>query len=1056
MVIGPRPGHATTAGVPQATINPIVVRLPIVDGNDIKFTRISPTAGLSQTQVLKIAQDNQGFIWFGTQYGLNRYDGYRFREFKHDPKDPGTLSGVHIYALFKDRAGALWVGCFDTLDRLDPTTERVTHYRIDPARPGGPSQSVTHISQDKEGMLWLATSNGLYMLDPTSGKTARFAHLSGDPFSLSSNSIKSTSEDRSGLFWVATSEGVDSLDRRTGKITLHIPLKESHEMFFYEDSRGRSWITYASGNGLAEYARDTRTVTRYSFATRELAGAPLTGVIAMLEDHAGKLWLGTGTDGILQLDVNNKRFVRYKNHPDDPRSLTDNRVITLFEDREGDIWLGLGASEPSFFTTKSVPFLQLPYQPGNDVNLGEALVNAICEDRRGNLWMGTTGALNKYDRTTGLHVSYQVPGHGINGDVISIIEDKDGMLWLGTNGQGLFRFDPLTRRMKAYRHDPDNPASLSGNAVYRLFIDRDGTLWATTSDGLDHYDAARDRFDTYRYGTGTIAVYFAINEDRRGTLWIGSPDGLLGFDPKTRAFRAINPKNTSGERINSIYVDNLADLWLGTQSGLKHVNPNTGIVASYFEADGLPSNAISCILGGDDGALWLSTTRGISRFDTRARTIKNYSIADGLPGADLTGYSACYKSASGEMFFGGFAGATAFYPKRVIDDNYVPAIVLTELDIAGVPVSPAAGTPLTRTIGYTQQLTLTNNQNTFALEFAALSFRNPATNRYRYTLAGLDSDWHQVTSERRLASYTALGAGAYEFRLQGATSRGPWSEPGTALRITILPPWWGTWWFRSIIGLLIAFFLWSAYRYRMRQIAGEFQIRLQERISERARIARELHDSMLQGFQGLVLRLQAARNMLPGKPLEAAGALDAALDRADRTVAEGRAAVEELRTATLISTDPVETLRELGQELLESSHAAQRPTFRVLVEGQPRPLDITVGDDIYFIAREAMRNAITHGRATELEAELSFSNQSFSMRIRDSGVGIDPLVLREGRRRGHWGLPGMRERANSVGAEMRIWSEQGAGTEIEITVPGPIAYGTRSNRERSNAQEESE
>jgi ligand-binding sensor domain-containing protein len=243
----PRALAALPNEVLQATIDAQIVRYPMSDGHGINFSRLSRSAGLSQTRVSQIAQDNQGFVWFGTQHGLARYDGYRLREFKHDPTDPDTLSGVDVFDLFKDRSGALWVACYDSLDRLDPTTERVTHFRIDSADSHGQSQRVIHISQDSDGMLWLATDNGLYRFDPHSGHSVRFGHNPADPSSLSSNSIKSTTEDRAGMLWVATGEGMDSFDRVAGKVLLHIPLKESREMTFFQDSRGRDWITFASG-----------------------------------------------------------------------------------------------------------------------------------------------------------------------------------------------------------------------------------------------------------------------------------------------------------------------------------------------------------------------------------------------------------------------------------------------------------------------------------------------------------------------------------------------------------------------------------------------------------------------------------------------------------------------------------------------------------------------------------------------------------------------------------------------------------------------------------------
>jgi ligand-binding sensor domain-containing protein/signal transduction histidine kinase len=1038
---------------PEANLNPKIIHMPMTDGSGIRFARLGGSSGLSQTRVLQIVQDNQGFLWFATQYGLDRYDGYKFRHFMPDPKNPDSLSGVNIYALFKDDRGALWVGCFNSLDRLDPTTEKVTHYRIDVAGPGGRPQRVTHISQDNAGMLWLASANGLYMLDPLSGRTRHFVHSTNDPFSLSSNSVKSTMQDREGALWVVTSEGIDRFEHRTGRVTLHIPLMEGREMYMHQDRLGRYWIVYASGNGLAEYDPVSNVLTRYSFSPGESPATSLTGVVALLEDKNGTLWLGTATEGILKFDVDNHRFIRFKNRPDDPSSLTENRVASLYQDREGSIWAGLGASEPVVFTDRAQSFTQILEPPGNVAGLGEKLVDAIFIDHQETLWLATTGALNRIDRKDGHFKRYQIPGGGVSGDVVTIAQAKDHTLWLGTSGEGLVHFDPDTERIRSYRHVSGDPTSLSSNTVFRVLIDRTGTLWATTLEGLVRYDSTHDNFVTYRFGFGSATALIGLVEDGQGGLLTASNNGLLRFDPASSSFNVVDTEDQSGERINSIYLRGAGDVWVGTQYGLRHVDMNTKHVWNYSEKDGLASSAIECILGDDAGNLWMGTTRGISKFDTRRGTFSNYSVADGLPGDDMTGWGACFKSSEGELFFGGFAGGTSFFPSKVTEDNDVPIVVLTELDIAGEPVSPKPGTSLSRTIGYTRKLTLPYSQNTIALEFSALSFRSPSTNRYRYRLSGIDSSWQQGSSDRRLASYTALAPGDYQFNVQGATIRGPWGEPGAVLDVTILPPWWATWWFRSLAGIVAMLALVSAYNLRMRQIARQFQMRLQARLSERARIARDLHDSILQGIQGLLLRLQAVRNMLPDQPDLAASALDDALDRADRSVAEGRSAVEDLRSNKLISTDPVGTLRDLGRDILEWSELPHRSKYRLVVEGQARPLDEVVGDDVYFIAKEALRNAVNHGNATEIETELSFGD-SFSMRIRDNGVGIDATVIREGQRAGHWGLPGMRERAQSIGAKLRVWSEQAAGTEIELTVPGSIAYAKPFLRARSTTQQE--
>ena len=1039
--------------VPDAGVLSQTIRLPVTDGNDIRFRRIFTATGLSQTRASHIVQDNKGFLWFGTQYGLNRYDGYEFKVFKHDPGHLGSLSGVYIYSLFKDRSGALWIGTDQSLDRFDPTTESFAHFRIDSFDSNGVPIFVVHICQDRSGLLWLSTSNGLYSLNPATGSIGHYRHDPRDPSSLSSNDIKSAGEDKDGRLWVANAEGLDVLDRSTGKVLQHVGLKVvAREFSFYEDHFGVFWIFDGSDDGMAVLDRTTNRVTRYSLYDQRSGRAIKGGVYSMLEDRDGVLWLAASSAGLLKFDRERRSFVGYRNYPGNTDSLADDHLTTLFEDREGNIWVGLHQAAPDFFSRRSPPFEMFRHQPGNSASLSGRLVTTIYEDAQGLLWIGSTGAFDRIDRRSGEYFSSRTIGPGINADVLSIIKDQADLLWVGTAGQGVGRFDIKSGRFRAYQHDPADPSSLSNDTVNRVLIDHSGTLWATTWDGLDRFDRESDGFTVYR-PEGRSLIYGNIMEDPQGILWLSGPSGLHRFDPATGKFTIFkhspdDSSSLSSNRVVSTHVDRSGTMWVATKNGLGQFDARTGQFKTYYERDGLGGNAIDCILEDERGSLWMSTNKGISRFDLTNRTFTNYSAADGLPGEDLTGWSACFKSQSGEMFFGGFSGAVAFQPDKVLDRSYIPPTVLTDLRLSGNPVEIGSNSPLKKSITYVSNLTLAHEQDVFSLTFAALSYLSPATNRYRYKLQGLDRRWNEVGSDRRLATYTTLPPGKYTFLVQGATSSGAWGEPGVALRIEILPPWWGTSWFRVIIAGLLVCSVLAVYYYRVRRLEQQFHIRLGERLGERTRIARELHDSMLQGFQGLMFRLQAVRDMLPARPTEAMDALETALDKGDQAIAAGREAVQDLRSSTLVGNDVAQTLTALGEELVATVCSGEVPTYRVLVQGKPRILDTVVRDEVYRIAREALRNAFRHSRARAVEAEISYGDQLVSLRIRDDGTGFDVHDLAQGHRLGHWGAQGMRQRATSFGGQLNVWSKQGAGTEVELTIPAAIAYGTSAKRGR--------
>jgi ligand-binding sensor domain-containing protein/signal transduction histidine kinase len=1030
--------------VPQVRPEVHILPVSVMDGRDIQFSHLTAAQAPSQTQVSLIIQDDQGFLWFATQQGLNRYDGYKCKVFAHDPEVPDSLGGSFVYSLFKDRSGSIWVGTEQSFDRFDPTMESFTHVHINREDP-----IVIQITQDISGMLWLSTPKGLYRLDPANQRVVRFAANRSDPYALSSDQIESTGEDGDGNFWVVTVHGFDKFDRNTGRVTLHIPLPESTSeslcspacRSFHEDRFGVFWII--SRSGLAVLDLKANRVTKFTLDERGPRSKGLTGVNAFLENYDGTMWFGTTDQGLLKFDRAHRRFIRYRNYSGDPESLSENHVISLYQDQGKNIWVGFYATIPDFFVGTPIPYQAFRPALGTRANTGENLVNAIYKDREGNLWMGTGGALYRVDGQTERYIRYDLAGVGVSTEVLAIAEDHSGALWIGTEHLGLIRFEPKAGRLKRFRHRPSDPHSLSDNTVARIWVEPNGIMWVSTWDGLDRFDPASETFVTYKSDPKATEPYFSILQDRAGFLWLGAKSGLARFDPSTGQFNFFrhNPQDSrtlSNDTVDSSYQDRSGAIWLGTQDGLNLMNRDETF-SSFTTKNGLPGDAVSCILGDDENSLWMSTNKGLSKFNPTTKIFENYNAADGLPGDDLTGWDACFRSPTGEMFFGGFAGAVSFRPAAV-SDTYVPPIVLTDFQLANRPPSLGYSSFLDKSISAASYLTLPYRERFFSIQFAALSFRSPATNRYRYKLQGLESNWHEVASNQRSVSYAALPAGVYEFKVQGATSRGAWDEPGVALQIHILPPWWNTWWFRSIwvgTGLCL---LWMTYRYRLAQINKQVHIRIEERVNERTRIARELHDTLLQNFHGLMFQFQAASNLMARKPDEAKQSLDDAIIETKKALAESREAIQGLRSESIAKGSLPELLKSTSRELANSNANGHPPVFDLIEEGDRQTLSSTVSDEICRIVLELMRNAYQHAHAQRIEAEIRYGDSMFRLRIRDDGQGIDPTVLKEGGRLGHWGLRGIRERTDRIGGHLDLWSEPGRGTEVQLLVPASIAY----------------
>jgi signal transduction histidine kinase/ligand-binding sensor domain-containing protein len=1013
----------------QARINPIPVEVAVDDAADLRFAHLSTSQGLSQTRVQQIIQDDEGFLWFGTQYGVNRYDGYTFKVFAHDPTRSNSLGGVYIFSLFKDRSGYLWIGSDQSLDRFDPRTETFTHYHLLGAG-SNQSASVRHINQDHEGAMWLSTAVGLFRLDPDTGNTTMFQHLSDDPFSLASSDIKSTFEDRNHRFWVAGRNGLDQLDRRTRRVTLHVPVSGPvREFLAYQDKAGLIWLVYASGAGagLASYDPESNLLSNYTFASKDVLATAFTGGYAITQDREGSLWIGTGGMGLLKLDPTSKHFLRYRHVVGDAESIAEDHVTALLEDSQGNMWVGLHSKEPNYFPLRAGPFQNVLRVLGPHGG-GESLVTTVFKARDGTLWAGTTNGLYRLDSNGGANTFYSTSRDGVSAGVVAITEDAEGNLWLGTVGQGLKRFDPRSGKIKAY---------LSGEMVAFLQFDGPDNLWVSTWDGLARFNTITGSLKVYHQAAHPAGSYGNLVEDRDKVLWIASDAGLVQFNPNTTRFtvfrHADGMPTISSNDITFLFIDSAGQLWVATRNGLSARNID-GTYTSYQERDGLGGNSVSCILEDGMGRLWLSTNKGLSRFDRMSKSFTNYSAADGL--GDLTGWNSCTKTADGELLFAGFSGLVAFHPENVAESLSLAPIRFTDLRVFGQSVAISADSVLKKSISYTDAIVLSDKQRNFSLGFASLSFASPGSIRYRYKMEGMESQWTEGGSDGRVVSYSGLSPGSFTFRAQAAVGRGPWTEPGAVLKIQVLPPWWRSWWFTALLAAVMIGLVWAIYRLRLRSISRQFEIRLEERVNERTRIARELHDSLLQGFHGLLFRLQAIRELLPGNPSNAADALDNVLERSEESITDAREAVQDLRASSLIGGDLEHALAALAEEF----GRPQRP-FGVLVQGNARDLMPLARDDAYRIAREALRNAARHSNARKIEVELEYGPHEFSMRIRDDGDGIDAEVLARGRRAGHWGMQGMRERAKQLGGRLSVWSERGAGTEVELVLPARIAYG---------------
>ncbi len=791
------------------------------------FNHLTIADGLSQNSVLTILQDQKGFLWLGTWDGLNRYDGYEFVTYRHDPNDRNSLSSNAIRTLYEDRAGTLWAGTQQQggLNKFDAGLNRWTSFRHEPDNPHSLSDSeIFAMLEDRTGVFWVGTANGLNQFDRETAQAVRHYARSDDPDSLSHSQIFCLYEDRVGTLWIGTAGGLNSYDRQRGAFVRY-PQASQKIYAILEDRAGTLWL--GAGDGLKTFDRISGEMRLFS--AEQDAASPLlpSQITSLLEDETGRLWIGTHGGGLAIFDPA-ANAIQWSQAETAGRPGVGSRLITaLYADRTGLIWIGSDAEGVYTYDRRREQFRNYAHDPNQSGSLSSNQVRALYEDSSGMLLVGTYGGgLNMYDRDADQFAALQ-----ISPVVMAIYEDQQGILWLGTS-QGLCKFIPENGTITFYEHLPEDPNSISHNLVRVIYEDRAGTLWVGTGNGLNAFDRSTRRFVRYLPEPGNPQslgheYVLSIYETQDGNLWIGTYDGGLNkLDRASGQFTRYqanpeNPDSISHNTVTCMLEDRAGRFWIGTGGGLNLFDREQNSFRRYTEQDGLPNNTIYGIIEDRQGALWLSTNKGISKFDPQSGAFKNYDERDGLQSNEFNG-GAYYQSRSGEIFFGGIRGFTAFHPEQLEENPHRPPIVLTDFQIFNTSIVPdeRGESALQRVISDTRELFLSYKDYVFSFKFAALDFTQPAKNRYAYMLEGFETRWN-YSENRRYITYTNLPGGAYTLRVRGANNDGVWNDAGVSLTIHVAPPFWKTRWFYFLSALAVLAFFAVIYDMKTRQLRAE-------------------------------------------------------------------------------------------------------------------------------------------------------------------------------------------------------------------------------------------
>jgi diguanylate cyclase (GGDEF)-like protein len=824
----------------------------------MRFDRITLDDGLSQSNVFSILQDSQGLMWFGTENGLNSYNGYEFEVFKRDRGNPAALGSDYIYDIVEGADGNLWIASNGGgLSKMDRASKTFTSYRHDPASQNGPASNVIRkLLVDKDGSIWLGTRGaGLDRFDARDGTFSNFRFgPAGDP-ARDANEIFALHRDSRGAMWVGTNNGLIRLNTETGDFqhfthsaddTTSISGHKVRAIF--EDSHGELWAGTYTG-GLNRFNRERGTFDRFQHDASNEASISGNRITSFFEDNEGRLWVGT-YEGLNLLDRTSGEFVRYQHESQDATSLGDNAITAIYQDRGGILWFGTRNQGLNKWNPRSWSYGLEHAKQLTESGESKPNVTSFAEDAAGILWIGTFGdGLHAMDRKNGVTTTYRhdpSDSNSISDDrVMSLMQDRKGQIWVGTMTGGLNRLDPATGTITVFKHEEQDSTSLSANGIMAIFEDSAGQIWVGTYGGgvsrLQPGSKAFTRFlpstDSQNAISSSRVRSFA--EDRSGKIWIGTDAGGLNlYDPATGSFDHFrhdpnDPGTLADDTIYAVNVDDNGTVWVGTQGGgLDRVvgsaaDPQHITFSNVSQSDGLANDVIYGLQFDNTGTIWMSTNYGISRYDPRSGAIKNMHRKDGLQSEEFNS-GAHYRSAGGELFFGGANGFNAFKPGEIKTSNVVPLVMLTGMFSGNDPIK--ADTPDEEGDG----VNITYKDDTVSFEFAALDYAASEKNEYRYKLEGFDAQWIELGNRRRV-TYTDLNDGQYLLRVQAANSDGVWNEAGITVPVRVSPAPWDTWW--AYLGYLamaaqLAVVLWLGHQRKIRR-EEEYSSRLEEEVRER-------------------------------------------------------------------------------------------------------------------------------------------------------------------------------------------------------------------------------
>jgi len=1045
---------------------------------NLRFEHIGTRDGLSQSNVNCIFQDSRGFIWVGTRGGLSRYDGYRFIIYRYNVTDSSSLSDDFVADIAEDDAGNLWVATKNGLNEFHRKKNTFTRYFHDEHNSNSISDNALNkLAFDKNGDLWIATQlNGLECFNIQQKRFKHFINLIEDKNSISDNSIRTVFCDSKNKIWAGTFDG---------GLNCFNTENESFEKFYikndegnligenipciFEDGNKQLWIG-TQHDGLFLLDREKKSFQAFKSSSKNANTLSSNTIFSLGEDVTGNLWIGTENGGLCVMDRKTKQIQRYLHDDIDQYSINGNSIYAISQDRQHNMWLGTFSAGINLHKSGAANFVHYRHTSSPN-SLSNNFVLDVFEDSKKNIWIATDGGgVNLKHAGTDSFTHYQKQQNGLSGNYVLVVQEMmDGDIWMGTWGDGISIYNPKTKTFKYLKHDPGNNNSISSNYIYSIVQTQDKKIWIGSS-GVDCYDEGTKKFEHYRHDdndSNSISsnLILSLLEDTRGNLWVGTYDnGLNFFDRNKKTFTHYiynkKPNSISNNTIPDILEDSKGNLWISTFHGLNKIDLPKKLITTYTTDDGLPGNTIYAAREDDLGNIWISTNSGLSVYNESTSHFTNYTTEDGLQGDEFKLHSAL-KASNGNLYFGGINGFNLFDPKQVTRHQEFSPIVITSFQLFNKPVEIAnnkySKSPISQDISETKSITLSHNQTFISFEFTALDFASPEKKKYAYILEGFDKDWNYVGS-RNTASYTNLSPGQFHFKIKYQNSFGDWSPIYSKLAVTVVPPFWLTWWFKTLVAIAVAAAVYAYFKIRLHSIKMQ-KIELEKQVSKKTKevlhqkevlevqqqdinkknksleglliekewLLKEVHHRVKNNLQIIMSLLNSQSNYLKDD-----AALTAIHDSQHRVHAMSLIHQKLYSSENHSSIDMSIYIRELASYLADSFNMEQHIHFVIAIE--PLEMDVSQAIPLGLILNEAITNSIKYAFPNDSRGmiSISLSNTSpdhYLLSISDNGIGIPDSNINKP---GSLGISLMKGLSEDLGGIFSIDNENGTTVKISF------------------------